>query len=221
MTVSDSTKTDLEELHFRKIFVVPVGLNITPISNVREKEASPTLIFIGRLKKAKLPHHALQAFSLIKHEISDAKMWIIGDGYLRKKLESSKTKDVTFFGHITNEKKYELLSRAQIILVPAVREGWGLIVTEANAMGTAAIGYDVHGLRDSIRHDETGISVKERSPEAMAQQAILLLRDPERLSRYSKNALEFSKQFSWDKTANLFEKVLNNQIEANSDKIMS
>ena len=210
LTVSNSTKIDLEELHFKKIFVVPEGLNVTPLSNVREKEASPTVVFIGRLKKAKLPHHALQAFSSIKREIQDAKMWIIGDGYLRKKLESSNMKDVTFFGHVSNEKKYELLSRAQIILVPAVREGWGLIVTEANAMGTPAIGYDVHGLRDSIRHGETGITIKERSPEAMAQQAISLLRDSERLSKYSRSALGFSKQFSWDKTVNSFQKVLNN-----------
>jgi hypothetical protein len=43
-------------------------------------------------------------------------------------------------------KKYELLSRAHIILVPAVRAGWGLFVTEANVLGRPAIGYDVHGL---------------------------------------------------------------------------
>jgi glycosyltransferase involved in cell wall biosynthesis len=213
LTVSDSTKTDLEELGFKKLFVVAPGLNATPLSTVKEKETNPTVVFIGRLKKAKLPHHALQAFSIIKREIPDAKMWIIGDGYLRKKLESLKSKDVTFFGHVSNEKKYELLSRAHIILVPAVREGWGLIVTEANAMGTPAIGYDVHGLRDSIRHDETGITIKERSPEAMAQQAILLLRDSNRLFKYSTNALEFSKQFSWDKTSSSFHKVLNNQCE--------
>jgi glycosyltransferase involved in cell wall biosynthesis len=213
LTVSDSTKIDLEEIGFKKLFVVAPGLNATPLSTVKEKETNPTVVFIGRLKKAKLPHHALQAFSIIKREIPDAKMWIIGDGYLRKKLESLKSKDVTFFGHVSNEKKYELLSRAHIILVPAVREGWGLIVTEANAMGTPAIGYDVHGLRDSIRHDETGITIKERSPEAMAQQAILLLRDSNRLFKYSTNALEFSKQFSWDKTASSFHKVLNNQCE--------
>ena len=56
-------------------------------------------------------------------------MWIIGDGYFRKKLESFETKDVTFYGHVSNEKKYDLLSRAHVILVPAVGEGWGLIVT--------------------------------------------------------------------------------------------
>src|SRR5215216_2155945 len=221
LTVSDSTKTDLEELGFKKLFVVAPGLNATPLSTVKEKETNPTVVFIGRLKKAKLPHHALQAFSIIKREIPDAKMWIIGDGYLRKKLESLKSKDVTFFGHVSNEKKYELLSRAHIILVPAVREGWGLIVTEANAMGTPAIGYDVHGLRDSIRHDETGIIVKEKLPEAMAQQAILLLRDPDRLFQHSRNALEFSKQFSWDRTVNLFQEVVNNHKETNPSVIMS
>jgi glycosyltransferase involved in cell wall biosynthesis len=221
LTVSNSTKMDLEELGFKNVFIIPPGLNVTPLPNVKQKESSPTVIFIGRLKKAKLPHHALRAFSNIKREIPDAKMWIIGDGYLRKKLESSNMKDVTFYGYIPNEKKYDLLSRAHLIIVPAIREGWGLIVTEANAMGTPAIGYDVHGLRDSIRHGETGITVKERSPPAMAQHAITLLRNSERLYEYSKNALEYSKQFSWEETVNLFQKVLNTQTETNANSIMS
>jgi glycosyltransferase involved in cell wall biosynthesis len=186
---------------------------------VRTKEANPTVVFMGRLKKVKLPHHALQAFSIIKREIHDAKMWMIGDGYFRKKLESFKKEDVIFYGHISNEKKYELLSRAHIILVPAVREGWGQVVTEANAMGTPAIGYRVPGLRDSIRHNETGITIMEKTPAAMAQQAISLLRDSDRLSRYSKNALDFSRQFSWDNTVNLFEKIINNQSETNAHQV--
>ena len=53
----------------------------------------------------------------------------------------------------------------------------------------------------------------------MAQQAISLLRDSDRLSEYSRNALEYSRQFSWDNTANLFEKVLNNQSETNAHTV--
>jgi glycosyltransferase involved in cell wall biosynthesis len=220
ITVSSSTKTDLEGIGFKKIFIVPPGLNITPLSNLKEKEPDPTVVFIGRLKNAKLPHHALQAFSAIKREINDAKMWVIGDGYLRKKLESYSVKDVTFFGHISNEKKYELLSRAHVILVPAVREGWGLIVTEANAVGTPAIGYDVPGLRDSIKRD-AGIIVIEKSPQAMAHEAISLLRDPERLFQHSRNALEFSKQFNWNNTVNSFQEVINNHKENNKNIIQN
>jgi glycosyltransferase involved in cell wall biosynthesis len=77
--VSYSTKIGLEELGFKRVFIVPPCLNVTPLSNVKEKEANPTVIFIGRLKKAKLPHHALQPFSIIKREIHDAKMCIFGD----------------------------------------------------------------------------------------------------------------------------------------------
>jgi glycosyltransferase involved in cell wall biosynthesis len=219
VALSNSTKIDLEELGFKKIFVIPPGLSIAPLSNVKEKEDRPTLVFMGRLKRAKLPDHALQAFSIIKREIPDAKMWIIGDGYFRKKLESVKREDVTFFGKISNEKKYDLLTRAHIILVPAVREGWGLIVTEANGMGTPAIGYDVHGIRDSIRNGKTGITVREKTPSAMAQQAISLLRDSDRLYKYSKNALEFSRQFSWDNTTNLYENILNIQSGANAARV--
>jgi glycosyltransferase involved in cell wall biosynthesis len=219
LALSDSTKIDLEELGFKKVFVVQPGLSVTPLSNVNEKEANPTIVFMGRLKKAKLPDHALQAFSIIKRELHDAKMWVIGDGYFRKKLESFEMKDVTFYGHIPNEKKYELLSRAHIILVPAVREGWGLVVTEANAMGTPAIGYDVPGLRDSIMHGETGITIKERTPTAMAQHAISLLTDSDKLSKYSRNALEFSRQFSWDNTVNLFEKFLYTQSETDAHSV--
>ena len=92
-------------------------------------------------------------------------------------------------------------------------------MTQANAMGTPAIGYDVPGLRDSTRYDETGINVIEKSPGATTQQAIWLLRDPKRLSNYSKNALEYSRQFSWDKTVESFQKFLDNQNETKADVI--
>lgn len=81
-------------------------------------------------------------------------------------------------------------------------------MTEANAMGTPALGYDVPGLRDSLRYCETMINVREKSPGVVAQQAISLLRDPKRLSNYSKNALEYARQFSRDKTVGSFQKFL-------------
>ena len=51
-------------------------------------------------------------------------------------------KDVVFYGHINDEVKSELLRKAHLLFVASVREGWGLVVTEANAMGTPAIAYD-------------------------------------------------------------------------------
>ena len=89
---SNSTRIDLEELGFKRVFVVPPGLNVTALSNVKEKEDNPTVVFMGRLKKAKLPHHALKAFSIIKREVHNAQMRVIGDGYSQKKLNCSRRK---------------------------------------------------------------------------------------------------------------------------------
>lgn len=207
VTVSRSTEMDLEELGFQNIHVVAEGLNISPLPEIIQKELVPTLIFVGRLKKAKLPHHALHAFTKIKELIPDAKMWIVGDGYMASEMKKMCIQDVTFFGRVSNEVKYDLMKRAHLMLVPAVREGWGLVVTESNAMGTPVIAYDVHGLRDSVKDGETGILVPN-SPVSMAEAAISLLNDTSRLKRLSENALEDSRSYSWDKTADEFDRVI-------------
>lgn len=137
---------------------------------------------------------------------------MVGDGKMRKKLEDNKPDDVTFFGYVEGNRKHELMSRAHAILVPGVREGWGLVVTEANAMGTPAIGYNVHGLRDSIRDGDTGL-LCQPNPEAMAGKAIELLNDNDLQKRLSKDALEDSRKFNWDisamETIMILEKVVN------------
>jgi glycosyltransferase involved in cell wall biosynthesis len=213
ITLSDSSKQDLEAIGFKKIFIVPIGLNVIPISEVPQKESNPTIVFIGRLKKHKLPHHAIEAFLLIKKHIPSARLWVVGGGPIQNELENKfNDKDIIFYGHIKEELKYELLRKAHLILVPSIREGWGLVVTESNAMGTPAVAYNVPGLRDSVMDGETGILVKDNSPESLAHSTITLLKDRDLLTRYSKKALGFSKQFSWDTSANEFEKIINNVI---------
>lgn len=213
VTVSNSSKKDLEDLGFKKIVVIPEGLNVKPLSQVPQKEDRPTVIFTGRLKKAKLPHHALQAFSMIKKEIPDAQMWVVGNGYMLDELKRMSINDVTFYGHINNELKYELMSKAHLALVPAVREGWGLVVTESNAMGTPVVAYNVHGLRDSVQDGHTGILV-DNAPEDLARAAIALLKDRERLAKLSYEALKSSAQFNWDKTADAFERIIRAEVQA-------
>jgi glycosyltransferase involved in cell wall biosynthesis len=207
ITVSNSSRRDLEELGFSRVCIIPEGLGVKPRDSLGPKEPSPTLVFIGRLKKHKLPHHALLAFLLIKKKIPNAKLWVIGDGYMRKKLEARfSAKDVTFFGRVDSELKYNLLSRAHLVMVPAIREGWALVVTESNAMGTPVIAYDVPGLRDSVRDGHTGVLVRENSPEGLSSSAINVLRNHNLLEDYSSNCLSFSRQFSWDISARIFEK---------------
>jgi len=210
VTISNSSKKDLEAIGFKRIFVIPVGSNVQPLSELPLKESEATLVFLGRLKKYKLPDHALRAFSIIRDQIPGARLWVIGSGSMVKKLKNKfNVQGVTFYGYINEETKYELLRKAHLILVPGVREGWGLVVTESNAMGTPAIAYDVPGLRDSVKDGNTGVLIHDRSEEAMARAAIALLKDKDLLRKYSENALTFARQLTWDNAANEFEKIIN------------
>jgi len=213
VTISNSSQDDLKSIGFKRTFVVPIGLDFEPLSKLPEKESNPTIVFLGRLKKYKLPNHALEAFTIIKEHVSDAKLWVIGGGPMLNELRTVyKSQDITFYGHANEDQKYDLLRRAHVILVPSIREGWGLVVTEANAMGTPAIAYDVHGLKDSVKDRETGILIKDRSEESLAHAGITLLSDRDLLKKYSEKALEFSRRFTWDHAANEFERIMDGLI---------
>ena len=71
-------------------------------------------------------------------------------------------------------------------------------------MGTPAVAYNVHGLRDSVRNGETGVLTSDNVPERLASEALKLLKNQEVLQEYSAKALEFSRHFSWDKTSDAF-----------------
>jgi len=210
LTVSQSSRRDLEAIGFKYVKVIPMGISREPLSEITEKENDPTLVFIGRLKRHKLPDHAIKAFIILKNYMPSAKLWVIGDGYMLKDLEKSNYKDIKFFGHVQNEVKYDLLSKAHAVLIPSVREGWGLIVTESNAMGTPVIAYDVNGLRDSVQDGRNGILLRDKNPESLAKSAVKLFADKEKLRSLTINALEYSRQFNWDNTAAYFEAQIEN-----------
>ncbi|MEM5829584.1 MAG: glycosyltransferase family 4 protein [Candidatus Aenigmatarchaeota archaeon] len=207
ITVSESTKMDLLSLGFKKVFIVHNGANVKPLKKPPKKAEKPTIIFVGRMKRAKKPQDVLEAFKIVRRRMSDVRLWMVGDGYLRRKLEKISTGEVRFFGYLDEKKKIELMKKAWVIVVPGVREGWGQVVTDANALATPAIAYDVPGLRDSLKDNYNGMLV-ENNPKALAQTIIKVLEDEKLRSKLSKNALEWARKFDWDRSAKEFEKII-------------
>ena len=92
---------------------------------------------------------------------------MIGGGPLLDRLRAAAPAGVEFLGRVTEEVKHDLMARAHVHLATSVREGWGLVVTEAAALGTPTIAYDVPGLRDSTL--AAGGVVVPPSPDALAR----------------------------------------------------
>lgn len=152
LTISASSQASLEDYGLRKITIVPVGYEMCPPAYRPEREPVPTVLFLGRLAANKRPDHALHAFRLARREVANLQMWVVGAGPLEASLRRQfAAEPVRFFGRVSDAEKLGLLARAHAVLLTSVREGWGLVVTEAATVGTPAIGYDVAGLRDSLR----------------------------------------------------------------------
>ena len=204
VTVSESTQRDLADLGFKHVSVVPEGLNFEPLDAVPVKDSKPVVVFAGRLKRAKRPDHAIKAFKIVKEKVPDAELWVFGDGPFRRALERISGAGVSFFGNLNNAERRELLRKSWVLMVPGLREGWGLNIIEANALGVPCVAYNVHGLKDSIKNGETGLLVEAGNIKALAENVISILENQSKRQRLSLNALKYAKEFNWDKTAKEF-----------------
>jgi glycosyltransferase involved in cell wall biosynthesis len=214
VTVSDSTRKDLEALGFKRVYVVPEGLNFEPLREVPKKSRAPVVIYAGRLKRAKRPDHALRAFRIVKEKLPDSELWVVGDGPFKTDLERMACDGVKFFGHTPDGERRELVKQAWVLVNPSVREGWGLNVVEANALGTTCIAYDVPGLKDSVKDLVTGLLAAEAGNVGnLAEKIITVLNDGSLRSELSQNAMNYSREFSWDRSAKEFLRILESVID--------
>lgn len=218
MTISNSTKEDLikEGVNHKYITVLPMGLTYPNLETIKtQKEKNPTLIFVGRISKSKGVEDAIRVLSLVLIEGLNINLWIIGDGD-KKYLDSLKkmAKDlnildkITFWGFVSQEKKFELMKRAHFLLAPSLKEGWGLIVPEAGLVGTPSIGYSVAGLKDVILNHKTGYLTSINNPDEIAKIVIKGLRDDKEYEKLCKAAKELSLSYDWNNTAKIALQVI-------------
>lgn len=166
LTVSQSSAESLRRYHgWRDVTVVPEGSTPHPVPDV-EKEPQPTLVFVGRLVAMKRPEDVIEAFKALETRGFGGRLWMIGDGPLRERLEPHAPSGVEFLGRLNRDALLERLARAHVLVATSVREGWGLNVSEAAACGTPAIAYAVPGLVDSV-HASGGLVV-DSTPGALA-----------------------------------------------------
>lgn len=215
ITVSESTKKDLLHSGFlsENIEIIPEAIETEPVKALQDSKSAveQIVLSLGSFRSMKRTHHQIEAFEIAKQSLPELRMKIAGDGSdsygkrIRKMIQKSRySKDIEHYGRVGDIQKIELLQASSLLLVTSVKEGWGLVVTEANSQGTPAIVYDVDGLRDSVRHNETGIITQKNSPESLAESIVLLLSDPNRHARIRHNAWEWSKTFNFEKTCRSF-----------------
>ena len=205
-TPSDSTRLALEKSGVRRVKVIPNGCDTVPLPALPAKPLQQPLrlISVSRLAPNKRIDHTVRATAHLLQCGVDVLLTIVGGGEVRGELErlaSSLKLDsrVRFAGSVSEEEKNRELQEAHILVHCSVREGWGLNVLEANAMGTPAVVYPVGGLVDSTVHNETGLIAPAESPESVADAVKSLVDHPLAYARLRQNAWERSKEYQWSR----------------------
>jgi len=217
LTISNSTKKELikEGVDEKNITVLPMGVTAPKALGKKKKENPPSLIFVGRLSKSKGIEDAILALKEVSKIYKNIKLWIVGGGdkdyvdYLKKMVKRLRMEDmVIFFGFVSENKKFELMGKAYILIAPSMKEGWGLTVPEAGKVGTPAIGYNVEGLRDVILNGRTGILTSKNNYTELAKEIIKMLENNSKYKSYAKAANIMSLSYNWENTAKVALQVL-------------
>jgi glycosyltransferase involved in cell wall biosynthesis len=225
ITISDDSKGDLAAFGFRpdRIQVVRVGIDNAPLPayDASRKESLFTVLFHGSLRAMKRPLDALMAFHQSLGIGGTGQFWISGGGDdqpLRAYLRAHALEErVTFFGRISDAEKLSLMQRASVLVATSVKEGWGLIVTEANSMGTPAIVYDVDGLRSAAGQNNW---ISEARPDALAARLVAASRtfaERDAYADWCRRVLDDSRAFTHEASYADFKHALERTVRLKAD----
>ncbi|MEX2155131.1 MAG: glycosyltransferase family 4 protein [Gemmatimonadaceae bacterium] len=205
--ISESTRDDLvaRGIPRQHIEVIYPGIDTTSYTPGPQSRApSPSFGYLGRLKKYKGVHLVIAAFARMSHP--DAILEIAGAGDFRSALERQVASldlgdRVRFLGRISEAEKLALLRRAWGLVFASPKEGWGITNLEAAACATPVVASNSPGIRESVRHGETGFLVPHGDPAAMAAAMDRLAASRALVEQLGQNARRFAESFTWERAA--------------------
>jgi glycosyltransferase involved in cell wall biosynthesis len=223
--ISESTRDDLvvRGVPSLRIRVIHPGVDsgrFTP-GPAGRRSPTPSFLYVGRLKRYKGIGFAVEALALARRQRPDLRMDIAGTGDHRWELERSVARHgleraVVFHGFVSEERKIDLMRAAWANVFPSPKEGWGITVIEAAACGTPSLASASPGLRDSVRHGETGFLVAHGDVEGLAARMVEVADSPPLVARLGERARRFAEGLTWESAAAATERHLKDIVNGSA-----
>jgi glycosyltransferase involved in cell wall biosynthesis len=208
VTISESSRDDLARrgIPADRIRVSHCGIRAPRVEGPPIRTRPARVVYVGRLEPYKRVDVLLQAMARVRNAVPSAELVVIGRGSERPRLEALACAlglegATRFAGFVSDDERDALLAQARVCVCASEKEGWGLTVIEANALGTPVVASDAPGLRDSVRHGETGFLAPPGDVGAFAARTSELLADDALAQRLSDAARAWSRSFDWDAAA--------------------
>ncbi|MGN0063172.1 MAG: glycosyltransferase family 4 protein [Nocardioides sp.] len=218
VAVSRATRTELAGLGVSpdRVAVVHNGTDPAPPSGV-QKTAHPSVCVVGRLVPHKQVEHAIDAVVELRREFPTLTLDVVGGGWWSEHLAEHVAQRgagdfVRLLGHVSEEDKQAAYARSWLMLLPSLKEGWGLVVGEAAMHSTPTIAYrSAGGTTESIKDGRSGLLVD--TYEEFRDTTAALLRDDVRRKELGAGALEVSHEYTWQHGQESFAAVIESALE--------
>jgi glycosyltransferase involved in cell wall biosynthesis len=208
LTISESSRSDLVQrgIERERIDVSLPGIRRPRVAPRPLRERPPRVAYLGRLERYKRVDVMLRAVAPLVPQHPELEVAVIGRGADRARLErlarelglASRTR---FLGFLDDDERDRCLADSRACVCPSEKEGWGLTVIEANAVGTPVVASDAPGLRDSVRHGETGWLAPVGDAAAFGARIAALLAADAPAEAMALRASAWSERFDWDEAA--------------------
>lgn len=223
--VSQSLRTDTY-----KLFGINIDIEVIPnflnpnlideeiVKEIREEYAPdgiPMLIHISNFRPVKRVMDVMEIYKRV-NELKPSVLIMVGDGPDRSKAEQfareHQLNDVVFVGNVKNP--MELLSAADVMLLPSESESFGLAALEAMASGVPVVSSNAGGLPELNRHGVSGLMSNVGDVDEMAKQVFYLIEKEERLLKFKDQARERAIAFSLEAVLPLYEQLYDKVLKS-------
>lgn len=182
--------------------IPPLMLDSCP-DLVEEQPRHPVIVWIGKIRRYKCPHHAIEAMPEVVRQVPEARLIIAGrrddDEYERELLALAERlgvgKHVEVLPDISDSQKWDLLARARALAVTSPVEGFSIVIVEANRCGTPVVATEGVPV-DTAVDGHNGFRVPFADRGALASALVHLLSDRPLFDRFSANARAHALEFS-------------------------
>jgi L-malate glycosyltransferase len=219
IAVSAFTARAMEMGDDPRLEVAGNGVDLAGITAAAAGDDPVDLLFVGRLIDEKRVDLLLEAVARLRDRVPAPRCAVVGDGpelpALRTRARELGVADlVDFRGRVADGDVPHHLRAARILVMPSLREGYGMAVAEAQAAG--AVPVVVRGpfsAASDLVHDDVDGVVVEPTAEALAAAVASLLDDPPRLARLATGARAAGAERDWDDVALRIERIYRGETE--------
>jgi len=172
---------------------------------------SRTVLYLGRLSDKKGIDHLIRATPILLKDFPDLKVVIAGpDCGMMWKLERLAhelrvEKNIIFTGPLPEKDKYAAIASSEALVLPSSFEAQGLVLMEAQALGTPVIATRQGGVPYFIKNYENGILIDYGRPLQIAEALKKVLNDEKLAHRLGETGKSIAKEYTWDR---ITEKIL-------------